>query len=95
MTGFEVIIVAAVAALVIGVLVGPALLLVLWSCYAVACVRSFAHRDYFAPPEGSGTGIAYLFERAPSMIFVHGTFTVTAVLTTFWLLTRFRDIAEA
>lgn len=60
-------------------------LLVLWSCYAVACVRSFFLRDFVFPPEGENM-MTYIINHHPSLIFVHGTFTVTAVATTWFIL---------
>lgn len=68
-------------------------LLVLWACYAVACVRSFGHRDFLLPPEGK-TRLAYLIEDHAGLFFVHGTFTVSTLLVTWWILRRFWDRTE-
>ena len=57
----------------------------LWSCYAVACVRSFALAQYFSPPEGE-TFFSVLVKEHASIIFVHGTFTVSVILTTWFIL---------
>ena len=63
-------------------------LLVLWACYLSGCARSFAHKDFVFPPEGK-SAISYILESHPGLIFVHGTFTVSAILTTWWILSRF------
>jgi len=62
-------------------------LLVLWSCYGVACVRSFFVKDFFFPPEGSST-ISVILESHASLLFVHGTFTVSALITTWFIVSR-------
>ena len=67
-------------------------LLVLWACYLTACVRAFGHKDFFFPPEGK-SALDYIFQDHPGLIFVHGTFTVTAIITTGFILTRFSDSA--
>ncbi len=60
-------------------------LLVLWSCYAVACVRSFFLKDFFFPPEGK-SALSVILESHASLFFVHGTFTVAALITTWFIL---------
>jgi hypothetical protein len=56
-------------------------LLLIWSCYGVASLRSFAYYDYLFPPEGESFASIFLGKHA-SVIFVHGTFTVSALVTT-------------
>lgn len=63
-------------------------LLVLWACYAVACVRSFFLKDFFFPPEGK-SALSVMLESHASLFFVHGTFTVSAIITTWFILSRF------
>jgi hypothetical protein len=64
------------------------LLLGVWSCYAVACVRSFLNLNLLQPPEGTNI-LSHIIGSHPSIIFVHGTFTVSALITTWFVLTRF------
>ncbi|MCP4643784.1 MAG: hypothetical protein GY851_25285 [bacterium] len=60
-------------------------LVVLWACYAIATVRSFFHKDLFFPPEGESV-LSTLLTKYPSVIFVHGTFTVSAIVTTAFIV---------
>ena len=93
-----------VATAVVGVLVyyfqrGPKpihrlYLLVLWSCYLTACARSFLHKVYFFPPEGK-SAVSVILEDHASLIFVHGTFTVSALITTWFIVSRFGERSEA
>lgn len=61
------------------------LLLALWSCYVTACVRSFARWEYLFPIEGQSTWSA-LLEKDASIIFVHGTFTVSLLIATWYVV---------
>ena len=65
-------------------------LLAIWSCYGVACARSFLTKAYWDALTNEGTFSA-LVQVNPRMIFVHGTFTVTAIVTTWFILSRFSD----
>ena len=65
------------------------LLLAVWSCYATATARSFFRTELFFPPEGQSV-MTVLVEKHTSIFFVHGTFTVSALLTTWWALRYFR-----
>lgn len=65
-------------------------LLVLWACYLSGCARSFIHKDLFFPEEGVGRLTAILTTHS-SLVVVHGIFTVSAIITTWFILTRFRD----
>ncbi len=69
------------------------LLLAVWSCFATACVRSFGNLDYY---RGTGvqSGLRMLLDTHPSIVFVHGTFTVSALIVTAFVLTVFRDGAQ-
>jgi hypothetical protein len=65
-------------------------LLAIWSCYLTACARSYFHKDLFFPPEGK-TALTVIVEDHPTLFFVHGTFTVSAIVTTWFILTRFKE----
>ncbi|MCL4694680.1 MAG: hypothetical protein KJ060_19480 [Candidatus Hydrogenedentes bacterium] len=67
-------------------------LLVLWACYAVACVRSFFLKDFFFPPEGESL-LSVITQNHASLFFVHGTFTVSAIITT-WFILRLGDSSD-
>lgn len=69
-------------------------LLVLWACYIAACARSYGHMDLIVPPEGKSVA-TFLFQDHVGLFFVHGTFTVSTVLTTWWILTRFSREGQA
>ena len=64
------------------------LLLAVGSCYAVGCARSFINLKLLQV-EGKSY-ITALIDAHPSIIFVHGTFTVSAILTVYWTLTKFK-----
>jgi hypothetical protein len=64
------------------------LLLVLWACYVIGCVRSYCHAHLFFPPEGK-TVATYLFVDHANLFHVHGIFTVSAVLATWWIVKYF------
>ncbi|MCC6490773.1 MAG: hypothetical protein IT364_25020 [Candidatus Hydrogenedentes bacterium] len=66
------------------------LLLVLWSCYLAACVRSFARWEFFSAPEGLSAW-AVLVQKEPSIIFVHGTFTISLLITTWYVVSSSSD----
>ena len=61
------------------------LLLVLWACYGTACARSFLNLNILRPADGAGVW-STLVTSHPSIFFVHGTFTVSAIITTWWVL---------
>ena len=65
-------------------------LVAIWSCYVTACARSFLHKDYFFPPEGQ-SALSVLLRNHASLLFVHGTFTVSAIATTWIIVARFRE----
>lgn len=65
-------------------------LLVVWSCYLTACARSFFYKDFFFPPEGK-TALAVIVENHPSLFFVHGIFTLSAIVTTWFILSKFGE----
>ena len=65
-------------------------LLVLWACYLTSCVRAFGHKDFVFPPEGA-TAWTYLVQGHPGLIFVQLTFTVSALIATWFALTRFPE----
>jgi len=69
-------------------------LLVLWACYLSGCARSFGYKSFVFPAEGTGRFTAIL-ESHPSLVVVHGIFTVSTLLTTWWILTRFPAEAKA
>ena len=69
------------------------LLLALWACYLVGCARSFGHKDFVMPPEGKSV-FSFVFEDHVGLIFVHGVFTVSAVVATRFILTRLWDKQE-
>jgi hypothetical protein len=62
-------------------------LLAVWACYLSSYARTFGYKEFFYPPEGE-SGLSHILELHPSMIFVHGTFTVSAIITTWFILTR-------
>ncbi len=62
-------------------------LLAVWACYLSSCVRTFGYKDFLFSPEGQ-SGLSFLIEKHPAMIFVHGTFTISAIITTWFILTR-------
>lgn len=69
------------------------LLLALWACYLVGCARSFGHKDFVMPPEGKSM-LSFVFEDHVGIIFVHGVFTVSAVVATWFILTWLWDKQE-
>lgn len=91
-------------AAVVGVLVyrlmkGPRpvarlLLLSVWACYLSGCARSFLQKELLFPPDG-GSRFDAMFNMHSSLLMVHGIFTISAVLTTWLVLTRFKDAREA
>lgn len=60
-------------------------LLVLWTCYATSCVRSFARKELLFPPDGE-SALSVLIDSHAGIFFVHGTFTVSAIITTCFIL---------
>lgn len=65
------------------------LLLAVWACYASACARSFLRADFFAPPEGQSAWSMFVDHHA-ELVFVHGTFTVSAIVATWFIVSYFR-----
>lgn len=65
-------------------------LLAVWSCYISACARSFLHKAFFFPPPGE-SALSVLIADHASLFFVHGTFTVSAIVTTWFIQTRFGE----
>lgn len=63
-------------------------LLAIWSCYVISCVRSFLYAQYLSPPAGEGR-IGLLLSEKPTIIFVHGTFTLAALYCTWVVWKRF------
>lgn len=61
-------------------------LLVLWSCYGVACIRTFAHKGILQGSEGIVSGLRSLVESHPAIVPVHLIFTVSAIITTVYIL---------
>jgi len=70
------------------------LLLAVWSCFLTATARSFINKNYFFPPEGENP-VSALIKAEPSMIFVHGTFTLSAIITTWFILRMFGQLPTA
>tara|TARA_R110001592_G_scaffold317597_1_gene594529 strand:- start:220 stop:621 length:402 start_codon:yes stop_codon:yes gene_type:complete len=64
-------------------------LLAIWACYLSSCARSFIHYEMLFPSEGQGR-IAHLLSEKPSIVFVHGTFTLSALICSWIAWTRFR-----
>lgn len=101
-TGQEII--PLLCAAVVGVLVyrlmkGPRpverlLLLAVWACYLSGCARSFLQKDLLFPPEG-GSRFGSMFTMHSSLLLVHAIFTASALLTTWFVLTRFKDTKES
>jgi hypothetical protein len=69
------------------------LLLAVWSCFLTATARSFINKNYFFPSDGENF-VSALIKAEPSMIFVHGTFTVSAIVTTWFILARFSGTSQ-
>jgi hypothetical protein len=63
-------------------------LLAVWSCYLTACARSFLYKDYFFPPEDLNA-LSALMNHEPSIFFVHGAFTISALITTVFIMSSF------
>ncbi|MCC6145769.1 MAG: hypothetical protein IT368_18335 [Candidatus Hydrogenedentes bacterium] len=57
------------------------LLIAIWSCYLIATLRSFLYHDFLFPPEGESLA-TFILNKHASLLFVHGTFTVSALVTT-------------
>jgi hypothetical protein len=87
----------ALCAVLVGVLVcrltrGPRaverlLLLSIWTCYLSGCARSFFHKGLLFPAEGGGRFEA-MFNHHTSLFVVHGIFTASAILTTWFVLRK-------
>jgi len=58
------------------------LMLAVWSCYATACARSFLNLNFVSAVDGQSY-FENLLGAHPSIVFVHGTFTLTALIVTF------------
>ena len=61
------------------------LLLVVWFCFATACARSFIDLQFFDSADGQSY-LSALITAHPSIIFVQGTFIVSAIITTRYAL---------
>jgi hypothetical protein len=70
------------------------LLLAVWSCYLVGCVRSFALAKLWAPPEGESAW-SMLMADHPAIIQVHGIFTVSAIIATWFICTQFEEPTDS
>ncbi len=66
------------------------LLLSVWLCYLSGCARSFLHKDLLFPPDGGGRLDGILTQHA-SLIVVHGIFTVSALLTTWFVVKHLKN----
>ena len=62
-------------------------LLAVWACYVTSCARSFLRKDYFFPPEGENLWSVITANDA-AIIFVHGAFTISAIITTLFILNQ-------
>lgn len=68
--------------------------LAVWSCYLTACGMTFLHREYFFPEPGEPGGFAAMMATHASIVVTHGIFTVSAVITSFFVMTRFPTDGE-
>ena len=60
-------------------------LLIVWTCYAVACAKTFLIKDYFVDgPDGRGS-FGFMLSDHPSIIVVQTIFTVSAIATTVYI----------
>jgi hypothetical protein len=66
------------------------LLLAVWACYLSGCARSFLHKGLFFPEDGVGRFEA-IFGHHASLILVHGIFTASAILTTWFVIKYFKN----
>jgi hypothetical protein len=66
------------------------LLLAVWACYLSGCARSFLHKGLFFPEDGVGRFEA-MFGHHASLILVHGIFTASAMLTTWFVIKYFKN----
>ncbi|MBI2422269.1 MAG: hypothetical protein HYV27_05510 [Candidatus Hydrogenedentes bacterium] len=64
-------------------------LLVMWACYGTACFKSFFHREYLFPEPGAPGFVGALMDKEPGILFVHGTFTISLLITTYFIVRRF------
>lgn len=62
-------------------------LLAVWACYLSSFARTFGYKELIYPPEGE-SALVHILTRDPGMYFVHGTFTVSTLITTWFILTR-------
>lgn len=69
------------------------LLLSVWACYLSGCARSFFHKGLLFPEDGVSHYDA-MFGHHPSLIVVHGIFTVSAIVTTWLAINRCRADRE-
>ncbi|MCC6155903.1 MAG: hypothetical protein IT367_19205 [Candidatus Hydrogenedentes bacterium] len=60
-------------------------LLVLWACYAVATARTFVQKEVLFPGEGPGF-FDYFFVDNPATFVMHMIFTVSAIITTVYVV---------
>ncbi|MDZ4859432.1 MAG: hypothetical protein SGI88_10675 [Candidatus Hydrogenedentes bacterium] len=66
-------------------------LLIIWTCYAVATWRTFGSKDLWFPGEDGGGGWAQFIADDAAVLPVHALFTVSALVTTWWIITKFKD----
>lgn len=59
--------------------------LILWSCYGMACMRTFLKKEYFFPTEEVPGGFLRIVTEHPGIIPVHAVFTVSAVITMLYI----------
>lgn len=64
------------------------LLISVWGCYLTGCVRSFGRKEIFFPTEGV-SGWQLILDVHSSLFFVHGVFTVSAILTTLFIFSKY------
>lgn len=73
--------------------VGKLYLLVLWACYFSGCARSFLHQRLFSMGDGL-SGVTTFFDNHPSLLIVHGIFTVTTLWLTWIIVYCIRNEAK-
>lgn len=61
-------------------------LVLMWSCYAVASVRTFANKAIYVPAEGQPGGLDYFLREHPSALVVHAIFTASLLVTTLYIV---------
>ena len=66
------------------------LLISAWFCYGTACARSFINLNLMDTTDNLSY-VSTLISTHPSIIFVHGTFTISALITTWYALKLSKD----